>query len=134
MTPPEQAEYDREVTALHAQMEAETVAAQWATGRTMTMEQAIAYALATGEAPEPAPTLVEPNPVLPPPPTYPAGLSTREVEVLQLLAQGLTYVQIADKLVVSRRTVNAHVGSIYSKLAVHSRAAATRFAIDHHLV
>ena len=54
--------------------------------------------------------------------------------MLQLLAHGLTYVEIADKLVVSRRTVNAHVGSIYSKLGVHGRAAATRFAVEQHLV
>jgi DNA-binding CsgD family transcriptional regulator/tetratricopeptide (TPR) repeat protein len=134
MTTTEQAEYDREVTVLRAQMEAEAMAAPWATGRAMTMDQAIAYALAARDVPEPGPTLVEPKPVTPPPSTYPAGLTTREAEVLRLLAHGLTYVQIAEKLVVSRRTVNAHVGSIYSKLAVHSRAAAIRFAIDHHLV
>ena len=56
-----------------------------AIARTMTMEQAIAYALAAGEVLEPGPTPVEPNPVMLPPLTYPAGLSTREVEVLQLV-------------------------------------------------
>jgi DNA-binding NarL/FixJ family response regulator len=60
-------------------------------------------------------------------------LTAREIEVLRLLAHGLTYAQIADKLVVSRRTVNTHAASIYSKLGVTSRAAATRFAIDQHL-
>jgi predicted ATPase/DNA-binding NarL/FixJ family response regulator len=133
MTIPEQAEYDREVTALHAQMEAETAAAQWAMGRTMTMEQAIAYALA-GEVPEPGPTLVEPNPVMPSLPTYPGGLTEREVEVLRLLAQGLTYAEIAEILIISRRTVNGHVTSIYSKLAVTKRVEATRFAMEHRLV
>ena len=64
----------------------------------------------------------------------PAGLTAREVEVLQLWVQGLTYIQIADALVISRRTVNAHVTSIYSKLGVTSRTAAMRFAADHHLV
>ena len=53
--------------------------------------------------------------------TYPADLSEREVEVLRHLAQGLTYAQIAEQLVISRRTVNGHVTSIYSKLGVASR-------------
>jgi len=55
------------------------------------------------------------------------------VEVLRLLAGGLTDQQIAGKLVLSPRTVHAHISSIYSKLAVTSRSAATRYAIEHHL-
>ncbi len=67
-------------------------------------------------------------------PTYPAGLTAREVEVLRLVAQGLTDAQVAEKLVVSPRTVNWHLTSIYGKLQVSSRSAATRYAIEHHLV
>ncbi|MEZ4862005.1 MAG: LuxR C-terminal-related transcriptional regulator [Caldilineaceae bacterium] len=63
-----------------------------------------------------------------------AGLTLREIEVLRLLVQGLTYAQIADKLVVSRRTVNAHATSIYSKLGVTSRAMATHLAVEQRLV
>jgi DNA-binding NarL/FixJ family response regulator len=55
------------------------------------------------------------------------------VEVLRLLAGGLTDVQIAEKLILSPRTVHAHISSIYSKLGVTSRSAATRFAMEHHL-
>ena len=62
------------------------------------------------------------------------GLSPREVEVLRLLAQGLTNAQIAEKLVITHRTVNWHLTSIYSKLQVSSRSAATRYAIEHHLI
>jgi predicted ATPase/DNA-binding CsgD family transcriptional regulator len=65
---------------------------------------------------------------------YPAGLSAREVEVLRLVAQGHTDVQIAEQLVISRRTVTTHLTSVYNKLAVNSRAAATRFATEQHLV
>ena len=51
-----------------------------------------------------------------------------------ILRFALTYAQIAEQLVISRRTVNGQVTSIYSKLGVASRAAATRCAIDHHLI
>ena len=61
------------------------------------------------------------------------GLTTREVEVLQLLARGLTNAQIAEELVVSLLTVKAHLRSIYSKVGVTSRSAATRYALDPHL-
>jgi len=67
-------------------------------------------------------------------PAYPAGLTVREVEVLRLVANGLTNAQIAQQLVISTRTVNAHMRSIYNKLEISSRIAATRFAIDHHLL
>jgi DNA-binding NarL/FixJ family response regulator len=56
------------------------------------------------------------------------------VEVLRLIAQGLTDAQVAEWLVVSAHTVQAHLRSIYGKLDVTSRAAAIRFAVDHHLV
>jgi predicted ATPase/DNA-binding CsgD family transcriptional regulator/Tfp pilus assembly protein PilF len=84
-----------------------------------------------------------PEPVPPPsrpsaPPkqalAYPAGLTTREMEVLRLVAQGLTDAQVAEQLVISPRTVNFHLTSIYSKLGVSSRSAATRYAIEQHLV
>jgi len=67
-------------------------------------------------------------------PTSPAGLTTREMEVLRLLAQGLASAQIAKQLVIGVVTVNFHVRSIYSKLEVTSRSAATRYALEHNLV
>jgi DNA-binding NarL/FixJ family response regulator len=67
-------------------------------------------------------------------PDSPAGLTGREVEVLRLLATGLTNAQIAERLVISLLTVKAHVRSIYSKLDITSRSAATRYALDHKLV
>src|SRR5439155_1732433 len=99
-------------------------AAASAQGRAMTPEQALA---ARGQKPAPPPsTTVTPSP------TYPAGLTAREVEVLRLLAGGLTDLQIAEKLVLSPHTVHAHISSIYSKLSITSRSAATRYAIEHH--
>ena len=66
-------------------------------------------------------------------PLYPAGLSAREVEVLQLVATGLTNAQVAERLFLSPRTINAHLTTIYSKLGVPSRSAAVRFALEHGL-
>jgi ATP/maltotriose-dependent transcriptional regulator MalT len=66
--------------------------------------------------------------------TYPAGLTAREVEVLRLVAAGLTDIQVAERLVVSPRTVQTHLSSIYGKLQVSSRSAATRFAVENGLV
>ncbi|MCC2626819.1 MAG: transcriptional regulator, LuxR family [Thermomicrobiales bacterium] len=66
--------------------------------------------------------------------TFPAGLTQREVEVLQLVAQGMTDGAVAARLFISPRTVSQHLRSIYGKLAVSSRAAATRFAVEHHLL
>ena len=64
---------------------------------------------------------------------YPDGLTTREVEVLRLVAQGMTNEQVAEQLVISSRTVNTHLTAIYGKIGVSSRSAATRYAIEHHL-
>jgi DNA-binding CsgD family transcriptional regulator len=66
-------------------------------------------------------------------PALPAGLTEREAEVLGLVAEGLTNAQVADRLYLSPRTVDFHLRSIYGKLGVSSRAAATRYAVEHHL-
>jgi DNA-binding NarL/FixJ family response regulator len=66
--------------------------------------------------------------------TAPAGLSDREVEVLRLVARGLSNREIAQRLVVSPRTAEHHVQHIYSKIGVSSRAAAALFAMEHDLV
>ena len=66
-------------------------------------------------------------------PRRPAGLSAREVEVLRLVAAGRTNRGIADELVISRHTVDRHVQNIFTKLGVSSRAAATAFAVEHHI-
>ena len=66
-------------------------------------------------------------------PRRPAGLSARETEVLRLVAAGRTNRGIADELVISRHTVDRHVQNIFTKLGVSSRAAATAFAVEHHI-
>ena len=64
----------------------------------------------------------------------PAGLSAREVEVLGLVAEGCSNAQIAQRLVISRRTAEHHVQHIYTKIGVSSRAAAALFAMEHRLL
>jgi HD-GYP domain-containing protein (c-di-GMP phosphodiesterase class II) len=62
------------------------------------------------------------------------GLTAREIEVLGLLARGRTNRQIAEALVVSLKTVDAHVQHLYAKAGVTTRAGATLFATQHGLV
>ncbi|HTK10408.1 MAG TPA: LuxR C-terminal-related transcriptional regulator [Ktedonobacteraceae bacterium] len=50
------------------------------------------------------------------------------------MTEGLTNKEIAQQLVVSVPTVNTHVASIFNKLGVTSRSAATRYAVEHHLI
>ena len=61
------------------------------------------------------------------------SLTDRELVVLRLLATGLSDKAIAERLVISPRTVNAHLRSIYAKLDLTTRSAATRYAVDHQL-
>lgn len=111
----------------------EAFARTLAEGRTMTLDQILS-------AQEPMSMLSPVKAAHPPvdsgrrPPIYPAGLTAREVEVLQLVAQGLTDAQVAEHLIISPRTVNTHLTSIYNKLGVNSRVAAARFAVEHQLV
>jgi len=63
-----------------------------------------------------------------------AGLSEREVEVLRLIARGLSIKQIAQQLTVAPKTVDNHIQHIYAKIGVTTRAGATLFASEHQLV
>ena len=64
----------------------------------------------------------------------PAGLTAREVEVLRLIARGLSNKQIAERLVISPKTARNHIEHIYAKIDASSRAAASLFAMQHGLL
>jgi predicted ATPase/DNA-binding CsgD family transcriptional regulator len=126
-------DYERSVAAARIQLGEQAFAAAWTEGRMMSLEQVLA-AQGTAEILELIPTEPSSSPPVPMPPTSPVGLTTREMDVLRLLAQGLTSAQIAERLVIGLVTVNSHVRSIYSKLGVTSRSAATRYALEHQLL
>jgi DNA-binding NarL/FixJ family response regulator len=60
-------------------------------------------------------------------------LTERETEVLKMVAKGLSYRQIAERLVLSHRTVQNHVQNTLTKLQMHNRVELTRYAIEHGL-
>jgi predicted ATPase/serine/threonine protein kinase/DNA-binding CsgD family transcriptional regulator len=133
LPPVERASYEQAITAARTQLGEEAFVAAWAKGSTLSPERVLATQGAAA-MPTPPPAGPPSTPSAKPSPTYPAGLTTREVEVLRLVAQGLTDAKVAEHLVISPRTVNWHLTSIYSKLQVTSRSAATRYAIEHKLV
>jgi non-specific serine/threonine protein kinase len=115
--------YERTLTSARSQMDEAAWTAAWSEGRAMGTEQALEYALEHEARSEPSVSK-----------TYPGGLSAREVEILRLVARGMTDAEVARKLFLSPRTVNWHLGSVYRKLELHSRAEATRFAVEHDLL
>jgi len=63
----------------------------------------------------------------------PDGLTTREAEVLALIAAGLTNTQIAGRLYITEATVKTHINHLFSKTGTHDRAQAVSYAYHHHL-
>jgi non-specific serine/threonine protein kinase len=114
---------ERSLAAARAQLDEATFGRAWAIGQQMEPHELFSTAQNTLAQAQIAPSQ-----------TYPGGLTGREVEVLRLLAGGLTNTQIAARLVVSPYTVNAHLRHIFDKLDVPSRAAAATFAVEHKLV
>jgi predicted ATPase/DNA-binding CsgD family transcriptional regulator len=97
-------------------------------GRAMGLKEAIEYAI----SPE-KPSATTPSPEQLSTSGPPAGLTPREIEVLGLVATGMTNIQVAETLFLSPRTVQRHLNSVYHKIGVSSRTAATRFALEHGL-
>ncbi|MGI8643490.1 MAG: tetratricopeptide repeat protein [Thermomicrobiales bacterium] len=121
--PSDQASHRRLLQAVRAATTSDQFRAAWSQGTRWTLAETVDQAEAITAA------------YTPPATTEPAisGLSSREIEVLRLVAQGLTNRQIADQLFLSQRTVHAHIYTIFRKIDVSSRSAATRFALEHHL-
>ncbi|HKW22932.1 MAG TPA: tetratricopeptide repeat protein [Ktedonobacterales bacterium] len=140
--PTERAEIERVTARLRSQLDASAFDSAWSEGTEMPYERSLAEARAfhvsdsdtdnTLDAPHPAETASVKPGNAPLADTF--GLTAREREVLRLVTQGLTYAQMAEQLVISPRTVDTHLRSIYGKLGVTSRSAATRVALENHLI
>ena len=59
------------------------------------------------------------------------SLSTREIEIIELVAEGLTNQEIADRLTISKRTVDNHVSNVFTKTGSKNRVALLNWAMDH---
>jgi DNA-binding CsgD family transcriptional regulator len=134
LPPVDRADYEKAVAAVRNHLGMKAFPIAWAQGRAMTLNQVLSGQVKV--------STLTPNPVINASVhpaakstiSYSDGLTKREIEVLRLVAMGLTDAQIADQLVLSLHTVHAHLRTIYSKLGVSSRSAATGYAYEHKLV
>jgi non-specific serine/threonine protein kinase len=130
LAPALRAKNERALSAARGTLGQEGFDAAWTAGEDLPLGQAVTEAqtltVDAGQAAHAAPD--------PGPSAAVGALSARELEVLKLVAEGLTNAQVAERLFLSPRTVNAHLNSIYHKLGVRSRSAAVRLAVEHHLV
>lgn len=95
-------------------------------GQSASVEELVAICLGRAEVPDRSPKGE--------PPPLPAGLTAREVEVITLVAQGLTDREVAEQLFIAPRTVETHLRNIYNKAGVSNRAALVAFALRQGLV
>jgi DNA-binding CsgD family transcriptional regulator len=130
MHPVHRASVEQALTLARTTLGEQAYVSAWEEGRGMTAEQALATQLSATQQEAP----LSPSSAAQPSSPAPVGLTRREREVLRLLTEGLTNKEIAQQLVVSVPTVNTHVASIFNKLGVTSRSAATRYAVEHHLI
>jgi predicted ATPase/DNA-binding CsgD family transcriptional regulator len=117
----DQIEYERHLETVRTRLDTEAFNRAWAEGQSMTLEQSVADALEDqaklGTATPPKQPLIDP-------------LSEREREIMRLLAAGLSYQQIAEKLILAVGSVKSHAHNIYAKLGVNNRVQAASRASE----
>ena len=134
----ERNDYEQAINKVRTQLGEEVFSAAWAAGQAMTPEQVLLVPeplpSQTSVSLEPSPALTELQPTRTPRYAPVIKFTTREKDVLRELAQGLTDIEIAERLVISERTVGKHLENIFQKIGVNTRGAAIRYAIDNGLV
>ncbi len=124
----EQGNYERTVAAIRSDLGEFDFTLARSKGRAMSLEQAF-----SNQAYEKLPPLTPTATAATPTRTYPAGLTARQVQVLRLLARGMTNGEIARELGLSEKTVAHHLTHIFNKTSSENRVAAVAFAIHHGL-
>lgn len=124
----EQGNYERTVAAIRNDLGEFDFTLARSKGRAMSLEQAF-----SNQAHEKPLPLTSTATAAPATRTYPAGLTARQVQVLRLLALGMTNGEIAHELGLSEKTVAHHLTHIFNKTSSENRAAAVAFAIHHGL-
>jgi predicted ATPase/class 3 adenylate cyclase/DNA-binding CsgD family transcriptional regulator len=122
----DRANYERLITNVRAQLGDKAFSTVWAEGRMMTAEQVLAMSEQEGVQPPATIAAISSS-------SYPAGLTRREVEVLGLVAKGLTNFEIAQELGISEKTIAHHLTHIFNKTTSENRASAAAYAIRHGL-
>ena len=140
ITPVNRAYHGQRVQALRSRLGLSAFDAAWRKGRAMPFEEVAALAIRTMDAGRRTAeqTTSASTPLVhwtaPATPATGSDLTERELDVLRLVTEGLTNKEIGDRLVLSHRTVQNHLYSIFSKLDVTTRSAATRYAMERSLV
>jgi DNA-binding CsgD family transcriptional regulator len=132
IAPVNRATYESLVAAARMQVSEDSFREHWEEGRNVPYDQVLTLVEREG-----MPTMTSARhtrkTVGKKPTSHSVGLTKREREVLRLVARGLSNAQVAEELTISSRTVNSHLTSIFNKLGVSSRNAATRFALENQL-
>jgi DNA-binding CsgD family transcriptional regulator len=130
------ARYERILALGRSQLDEATATQAWAQGQAMTVEQAVQYAFVTAGVASHPPSSNQSTQAQPArrDTSSLSELTDREQEVLRLVARGMTDAQVAEQLVLSVRTINSHLRSIFNKLGVNTRTAASRYAVEHGLI
>jgi predicted ATPase/DNA-binding NarL/FixJ family response regulator len=119
----EQIEYERILAAVHQRLTDQEFEAAQAEGQAWSLEQAMDVALKLTEDVDKSVPVSQPH----------FGLSTRELEIVLLIAEGKSNSEIADQLVLSKRTVEKHVANVLAKLSFTNRTQAARWATENLL-
>ncbi|HZO28039.1 MAG TPA: LuxR C-terminal-related transcriptional regulator [Chloroflexota bacterium] len=129
MSPADLAERERQIASVRQTLGAKAFADAWRAGRAMSLEQAVEYALTAPPARR-VPASESAGPSIE---QAASPLSARELEVSLLLARGFTNRQVAEELVISKRTASTHVTHILTKLGFSTRSQVAAWAVERGL-